>query len=237
MKLPEWELALTQGEEECDKAMDLAKAHKWESALARFDQALAAFAPLGHLRWLTFVKHEKLASLYALGRHQELAQTAKEAAEGYLELQDPSGLCLLLVYLAQLSYQNHQSEVALAQLLKAQFLAQAAGIPHLKATIQGNLAVQQFLKGDSPSALATLSRINSNELDAAGANWLLAQRAQIRADLFLNAEAEQDYLAAAEGYLKLGETALAKEVLQEAHNFYRSLGEDAKARELFKRLG
>lgn len=237
MEIKEWENALAQGEEECDLAMELAKAQKWELALAEFDHAQTTFTPLGHLRWLTFVKHEKLACLYALHRHEELAQTAKEAAEGYWELQDPSGLCLLLIYLAQLAQQNGQDDMALAQLQKAQFLAQHEGLAQLKAPLQGNLAVQYLLRGDSLSALQALSRLNPAELDPAGAHWFYEKRALIEDRLFLNKEAERDYLAAAEGYLKAGETALAKEVLQETHDFYRKLGEEAKARELFKRLG
>ncbi len=233
-----YEEQLAQGESLCDLALEHAHHGRYPEALEVFQQAEEIFLPLGHTRWLTFIQHERLGPLKALGRDKAWQRAAELAKEGYREQEDFQGLCLLLLFLAHQCQEAQEDAEALCRLREAELVALAEGCTHLLPTIQARLAVQLLLLQDYAQAAQKLqAALQAFAPETGERYWVLEKLALTYRALFLFPRAEEAYLNAIEGYLHLGETNAARETSQDLLDFYQKAGRKDEAESLIKSLG
>ena len=238
MKEEDYNELLAEGEEEIDLALELVRLEKWEDALSQFENAEKTFLKINHLQWLTFLRHEKVNCYHALGRLGELDQLVDEAIQSYLGTDSHRGLSLFLTHLAQLYQSEERDQKALACLYSALAVAQSNGVKDALGPIYGNLAVQLLLHEEAYQAIFYLQQALDcyDEEAIADRAWLFEKLALAFQTIYQHEPAEEFFLSAIEGYINVGQKALANEVTAELADLYQAGGKHSKAAGIRARL-
>lgn len=230
---------LEKGQYLCDEAVNYARQGAHTTAMEYFDQAETCFEKINDFHWLTFLRHEKLQTIIALGKLEEAQSLTDEISTGYLETKNFRGLTLLLIHKANLLLELDDIDAALAQLRLAEGVAakqsEQSSLGYVYSTMAGLYSeMQQYIQ--AIDVLAKVDGLYSEEENPAELAWCYHLNAFCHEQIFHIGDAEKLYEKSVALYLEEKQFDDGARVLDDLRKLYQSSGDEQKEKKVSEKL-
>lgn len=224
-----------KGEQEYDEAIHQLERGEATLAFEHFELAEQVFLELQDRHWLTFIRHERFRLFLQTEQYEPALALAEDIIEGYLETQNKKGLALIQIHKADILLEQEKPLEALTSLRIAEAIVSSESIDELAGYLYSSLALVLIHLEDYFHAIQELNAaldIFPTEKASANIAWCQQMLGQCHWKLFDLASAERHFVASHQGYLKLGDTQNAMEVIDQLKQLYTSSDQIDKLSEL-----
>ncbi|MCP4753170.1 MAG: hypothetical protein GY866_19955 [Proteobacteria bacterium] len=231
----EREEILKRGEENCDKAIDLASNDEHDKALSYFATAEECFESVQDQHWLTFTGHKKLHSLQKVGKHEEALQLASRIGQGYRETDNIHGLALLLIHQADLLLEQNETFLAMECLRAAETIVVEEEFADLLGYVYSNISINLMVQEDYFAAIGYLKKTLENytvDEHPTERSWCLQQLGICHQNIYDLKEAEKFLVGAYQEYLAQRDSQSAFPIMKRLKETYQNSNQNQKAQQL-----